>query len=151
MKFLKKVVDERENIELLKLGNFCYWLTFILLVISIISQRLLNIPVQQTAGEIIILAIGAVTFLLGCIKKGVWDFYTKPTVKIYLLSGLIGAFLLMAIEIIRVYMTKGDIIARLPSIALHMAMVFVVIAVILAITGSSVKKRNKEAQKEYQD
>ena len=151
MKFLKKVVDERENIELLKLGNFCYWLTFFLLVISIIGQRLLNFPVQQTVCEIIILAIGSVVFLLGCIIKGVWDFYTKPTVKIYLLSGLIGAFLLMVIEIIRVYMTKGDIIVRLPIIALHMVMAFVAIAVVLAITGSTVKKRNKEAQKEYQD
>ena len=139
MKFPKKITDEREENDLLKIGNFSFWLLFSMLAILIVVQVLFATPFQQILGEIIVLVISCIAFVTGCIVKGVWDYYTKPTLKTYLVSGLIGAFLMFVIQVIRLNIKGESITHFIPGIALNMAVIFVLIVLVFAIMGAAVK------------
>jgi len=108
MKKMKKVVDERQELELYKIEHLCFWIVFWLLLGSIIVQSMfLNAPFSQWGFEWTIFMISCGGVIVGCYKKGQWDFYSKPTTKNYLIYSLIGAGAFAIIYAITLYMNHA--------------------------------------------
>lgn len=156
MKLFKKVVDERQELELLQIEHLCFWITFWSLCISIIVQVIfMKASFAQIEAEIVILFIASVSLIAGCIKKGQWDYYTKPTLKTYTITGGIGATVLCIIFTIEQY-TKfrhhsSNLGQLLVSIIILFIFTFTVIFAVTAIMGKVVKKKREKLDKEYSD
>ncbi len=95
-KFWKKKIDERQQAELNKVGNYGFWLAFWLLLASIMVQGvILHRPFREWAAEWIIFMLIAVFEVIADIKIGVWTEYTqRPGLKSYLINSLLfsGSF-----------------------------------------------------------
>lgn len=156
MKKFKKIVDERQEMELYKIEHVCFWLVFWLLLGSIIIQSMfLNAPFTQWGFEWVIFMVCCGGVLVGCYQKGQWDFYTKPTTKNYLIYSLIGAGAFAVIYAITMYLNnpyfKDNLLALGALTAFIFAMLFALIFVALLITGTLVKKRQKKLEDEFTD
>lgn len=156
MKKFKKIVDERQEMELYKIEHVCFWLVFWLLLGSIIIQSMfLNAPFTQWAFEWAVFMICCVGVIIGCYKKGQWDYYSKPTTKNYLIYSLIGSGAFAVIYAITMFMNNDYLKDYLLGLGLLtafiFALMFALIFVALFITGTLVKKRQKKLEAEFSD
>ncbi len=153
----KKVVDERQELELLKIEHFGFWFLFCMLLTSIIVQStFMNAPFKQYAAEFFIFMAGCIVFLIGCIKRGQWDYYTKPTMKTYLITSLIGSFgfsMVMGIAKYNSYeILRNNILTMLlPLIMIMMFFMFILIFVTCLIIGKLVIRKQQQLEKEFSD
>lgn len=156
MKKFKKVIDERQEMELYKIEHVCFWIVFWLLLGSIMIQTMvLNAPFSQWGFEWAIFMICCGGVLVGCYRKGQWDYYSKPTTKNYLIFSLIGAGVFAVIYAITNYM-NNDFFKNDPGILFLLtlfmfALLFAFIFVALLISGTLVKKRQKKLEDEFKD
>ena len=156
MKKFKKVVDERQELELYKIEHVCFWILFWLLLGSIIVQSMiLNAPFSQWGFEWSIFMVGCIGVIVGCYKKGQWDFYSKPTTKNYLIYSLIGSAAFAIIYAITMYINnpyfKDNLLALGALTAFIFVLLFTLIFAALFITGTLVKKRQKKLEDEFTD
>ena len=156
MKKFKKVVDERQELELYKIEHVCFWIVFWLLLGSIIVQSMfLNAPFSQGGIEWAVFMISCGGVMVGCYKKGQWDFYSKPTTKNYLIYSLIGSGAFSVIYTITMYMNhdyfKDNLLALGTMTAFIFAMLFALIFVALFVSGTLVKKRQKKLEEQFSD
>lgn len=156
MKKLKKVVDERQELEILRIEHVCFWIAFWALLISIIVQALfLQVPITQLAAEWIIFMICCVGVIIGCIKKGQWDCYSEPGIKSYVIYSLIGSFVFSILFAAAGYVKWESLRAHpfmfIAVVFILFAFLFVGIFVAMILTGTAVKKRRQKLEKEYSD
>lgn len=92
--FAKKV-DERQEMDLLKVEHYSFWLMYYLLLIEIVIQGIILDEGDKIIGEWIVFMIVSVFALAGWIRKGVWSYQAKkvPGVKSYLRYSLLTAVL----------------------------------------------------------
>lgn len=156
MKKFKKVVDERQEMELYKIEHVCFWLVLWLLLGSIIIQSMfLNAPFSQWGFEWVILMICCGGVTVGYYKKGQWDYYSKPTTKNYLIYSLIGSGGFAVIYAITMFINndyfKDDLLVLALLTAIIFAFLFALIFAALFITGTLVKNRQKKLEDEFND
>ncbi|MBC3797634.1 DUF6773 family protein [Acetobacterium tundrae] len=156
MKKFKKVIDERQEMEMYKVEHICFWIVFWLLLGSIIIQSIfLSAPFSQWAFEWFIFMICCVGSFIGYYRKGQWDYYSKPTTKNYLIFSLVGSGLFAIIYAISLYMKndflKNDLGILLLLTLIIFAFLFALIFVALLICGTLVKKRQKKLEDEFND
>lgn len=156
MKLFKKVVDERQELELLQTEHICFWIVFWGLCISIVVQlSFMGAPFKQVAAEFLILMAGSIGILAGCVKKGQWDFYTRPNTKTYFLTGVIGAIVFCLIFAITKYARseyyRNDLNGLFVTTIILSVIMFVVIFISTAVVGKLVQKKREKLDKEYGD
>ena len=78
MNWLKKIfnkkVDERQEMDLLRVEHYSFWLMFWLLAIEIIVQGIILDGGDKILGEWIVFMATAVFSVAGFIRKGVWSY-----------------------------------------------------------------------------
>jgi hypothetical protein len=154
MKKIKKIVDERQELELLKIEHVCFWIAFWALCISIIVQSIiLEVPFKQFAAEWITFMIMCVGVLIGSVKKGVWDYYTEPSMKTYLFASLSGSAVFAVLFAISKYANNDyfkDAIGMLLLITLILFIaIFIAIFALSAIMGKLVQRKRKLYEQQY--
>jgi small neutral amino acid transporter SnatA (MarC family) len=86
MKLFHKLLDERQEQETMRIERGAFYVIFFALAISILVQLMVfNLDITHIAGEIIVLFMGAAWALAGYIRRGIWDNFTKPGIKSYLI------------------------------------------------------------------
>ena len=154
---MKKLVDERQELELLRLEDICFWFLFWALSADIIVKSVfLNIPTKQYMGELLIFFAACAGFLIGCIKKGLWDYYTKPTMKTYLITSIIGSVgcgLVLGVLKYNQYefLRENLVSALLPIIAVFTLFMFGLIFGLCLIMGKLILKKQQDLEKEFSD
>ena len=153
---MKKKVDERQELELLKIEHVGFWLMFWLLFGSIIVQDLFMEPSKgQTLAETIILLAGAICIVVGCIKKGQWDYHSEPSLKNYFTYSLgfsIPFSIIFGIARYKDIVSQDNKISMLMmTIGIFFISLFILIFVSISILGESIKKRRLKLEHEYND
>jgi hypothetical protein len=154
MKKIKKIVDERQELELLKIEHICFWIVFWALCISIIVQSIiLEVSFRQFAAEWIVFMIMCTGVLIGCVKKGVWDYYTEPSMKTYLFTSLAGSAVFSVLFAISKYVNndylKDDISMLLLITLILFIAIFIAIFTLSAIIGKLVQRKRKLYEQQY--
>lgn len=92
--FAKKV-DERQEMDLLKVEHYSFWLMYHLLIIEMVIQGIILDGGNKIIGEWIVFTIVSVFALVGWTRKGVWSYQSRkvPGVKSYLWYSLLAAVL----------------------------------------------------------
>lgn len=155
MKRIKKVVDERQELELLRIEHMVFWIVFWLLLASVIVQTMfMDVPFFQVLPEFAIFMVCCVGFLIGAVKKGQWDFYTRPTVKTYVLTSLIGSAVFGILFGISVYVRDpgswdGHIWLIVLLTGAMIVFLFALIFALSALVGHMVKKKQERLADTY--
>ena len=149
MKLFRKVVDERQEQELKRIESGAYYVFLFGLGISILVQRIIfDFDITHIAGELIVLIIGATWAMIGYIRRGIWDYFTKPGVKTYSIYSAVAGIIYGVLGYFRSDVSFLDF---LPTFAIRFLWFFVIMFLIIAFTGTIVKMRAKKLQQKYND
>jgi hypothetical protein len=149
MKLFRKVVDERQEQELKRIESGAYYVFLFGLGISILVQLIMfDFDITHIAGELIVLFMGVAWAMIGYIRRGIWDYYTKPGIKSYLIcSTIVG----LVYGILGYFYSGISFSDFLPTFALRFLWFFVIMFLMLSLLGTIIKMRAEKLQKENED
>lgn len=82
MKRMKNNLDERQELELLRIEHNGCWIAFWgLLIVMLVQMIAGNDGPKNLAGEWVVFMFLAIYIVVGCIKNGIWDRKLKPDFK----------------------------------------------------------------------
>lgn len=148
--FAKKV-DERQEMDLLRVEHYSFWLMYWLLLIEMVVQGVILDEGDKIIGEWIIFMIVTTFALAGWIRKGVWSYQSRkvPGVKSYLWYSLVTAVLGGILGFCGgLKWNSGNIPALMMNIVCTGACSFVSAFVLFLIGGGIAKKREKKLEME---
>jgi drug/metabolite transporter (DMT)-like permease len=151
MKIFRKIVDERQELEMMRVERASFWVIFFALVIVISVQTLaLGFDLKHIAGESVALALGAVWAVAGHIRKGSYDYFTKPGMKSYVGYSLAGGLIFgLAAPLANYFRYDTPIGYCLLFFVINFVCIFVLCFLALLLLGNITKKRQKKLQQEY--
>ena len=153
---IKKVVDERQELELLKIEHVVFWIMFWGLFVSFIVQSMfMDVPFRQYLPEFVIFMVSCVGVIIGSVKKGQWDFYTRPTMKTYVITAAVGALGFGIINGVARYLRLEFFKDKIPMLILTtvimMVFIFAAVFVLSVLVGNMVKKKREKLARQYDD
>lgn len=146
MKWFKKKVDERQEMDILRVEHIGFWVMYWMLLAAMVIQGIFMEDGRNlAAGEWIVFMTTSIIVLIGWIRKGVWSFYTRkvPGVKSYLIYSLIGMFA-AGMPLGLVFGMKwhpNDVKGVLSCVIYYMILMFVMSFILFFIGGTIAKKR----------
>lgn len=155
MKKIKRVIDERQELEMLKVEHFGFWIMFWLLFASIIIETGMGASFKQLGVEIGVFLIGCIVTLIAYLRKGLWDYYTKPCIKTYLLYSIASTIVACISFGIIKYLTRSyfrnNIQHLIVSISIFCISIFILTFITLYLTGQYTIKKQKQLEKKYKE
>jgi len=155
MKKVKKAVDERQELEMLKVEHFGFWIMFWLLFASIIIQTGMGASYKQVGFEWGVFMIGCICTSISYLRRGLWDYYTKPCIKTYLLYSIaftiIFGILFGVIKYATVDYYKINVQYLIISIGIFSVAIFVLIFITMYISGQYTIKKQKQLENKYEE
>ncbi len=150
----KKVVDEREEMEMMRVEHYMFWFAFWALLVSIFVQLLaMRASFLQVAGEWIVFMLMAVGTVIGELKGGHFDYSSRPGIRSYLKYSAVAAVASMGVVLIRgieggYYQKPLDAVLSLLISGIFTAgLTFLC----LAAAGAFVKRRRRKLEKEFEE
>jgi len=153
MKIFRKIVDERQELELLKIGNSSFTVMLIsLITVMIVQMFIFNFEFKYLAGYFIVLIIVTIWVVACSIKRGAWEYYTKPGMKSYILYSLSFGIGFSILFTVLLYFIRE---ISLPHAFRFFVIIFAVISIpmfiIYVILGAIIKKRQQKLQQNFDD
>lgn len=154
---MKKIVDERQQIELMKIEHIGFWIMYWMLCAVIVIQCISDKTGigKAVMGESIVLLTGSIVVLAGCIRKGLWSYTSKPLVKNYLLYSVAGALAFGVIDGINKYINieyfKGRFSELILTVGVSAIFMFAITFVVLFVCGTLVNKRKKKLEQDFDE
>jgi len=152
MKIFRKIVDERQERELMRIESIGFHVVIAVLTVSIVVQLfILNTGVYHVIGETVALVIGALWSMMAGVRRGLWDYFSKPGIKTYISYSLIVSFItsiIMTLPGLWVEASFGELahffVTRFLGLSVFGFLVF-------SFYGTLSKMRMKKLQQEYAD
>lgn len=150
----KKVVDEREQMEMFRIEHYMYWFTFWALLISLFAQIIfMDAPFRQVAGEWGVFLLMAAGLLIGELAGGHFDYNTRPGWKYYLAWSLLAAAAASGLALLNGivhgwYESVSDVVRPLFILGVN---TFLITYAALAAAGTFVKYRRRKLEEEYDE
>jgi hypothetical protein len=145
-----KQIDERQEKELLQIGNIGFYLVYFALLVSICVQSVGRVPLAQIAAELIIFFASSIFVVVACIVKGQWDFCTGPTWKTYIIASALTA--LVGSGILAFAYDWSDP-AKTWSHIMYLGIIafctFAICFALLVLAGELVKRRRKRLEERF--
>lgn len=147
---MKKIVDERQELELMKVERAGFWIMWIVLLLSLLVQSLfLGADPKQTAGENISFLVGCLIVVIGCVKKGLWGYDSTPCMKTYLGASLIGTLIFTFLLGAGLAFNGSEHILFI--CALFAIGIFFLMFGVLFLMGTFTKRRQKKLASQFDD
>ena len=154
MRLFKKVVDEREEMEMMRVEHYMFWFAFWALLISIFVQLLgMEAAFTQVAGEWTVFMLMAVGTVIGEIRGGHFDYTSRPGWRAYLLYSSVAALATMTLTYVRgsaagYYKTFSD---GCLSVLIVGIFTWVLTCGCLFAAGTIVKYRRRKLEKRFDE
>ena len=99
-----KKMDEMQKLQLMKLEEHSFWITFWTLCAIVVGQALMGAGFREIAGELaaLLIAGGCVTVL--CLKNGLWSVSYQPSRKTNVVFSAGAALALGAVYALRAFL-----------------------------------------------
>ena len=154
MRLFKKVVDEREEKEMMGVEHVMFWLVFWALLISIFVQLLgMKATFRQVSGEWTVFMLMAVGTTIGEVRGGHFDYTSRPGWKAYLLYSVAAALAVMLLTYVRRSVAGYDTTFSDGFLLILIFGMFsgVVTFACLSAAGRIVKCRRKKLEKQFDE
>lgn len=148
-KMFEKKVDERQEMDLLRMEHCGFWLMYWLLLAEIIIQGVILDGGDKIFGEGLVFMVVCVYIVVECIRKGVWSYQTKkiPGVKYYLIYSLAAAGACgMLGALFGIKKNPGNLSAILSRAVVSAFNAYIITFIVLLIAGEITKKRVKKLE-----
>lgn len=157
-KLFSKKVDERQEMDLLRVEHYSFWLMFWLLAIEIVVQGIILDGGDKILGEWIVFIVTAVFSVAGFVRKGVWSYQAKkvPGVKAYFLYSIIAGAAGAVISFLGMFKrSHGNLQGVLAGTIGTATGIFVISFIVFSVLGTITRHRERklelEAMKEATD
>jgi len=153
MKFFRKVTDERQNLEAMRVANVAVWIAIIgLAIVSIVQLMAFGFDITHIAGESIVFCVVITYMIIRYYRLGIWDFYSKPGIKSYFIYSLGVMLIYTGISFSWRYFGNGaSVLDSLLAVAINGMIYSTAVFVVLALIGTLTKKRQKKLTERYAD
>lgn len=152
MRIFHKNVDERQEIESLRIGNIACLIGFWGLVTAILTQLyVFNLDITHVAGEFTIVIAMAAYMIIEYSRRGIWDTLAKPGIKAYLAYSFFGVLFFNIPTVANCIKYQTSIPDLLTYFAINSVIAFPVAFALVAGSGRLVKIRQKKLEKEPDD
>ena len=153
MKWFYKVVDEREESEIRRVESGAFYVFMLGLGISIIVQSFFpGMNFERVAGELIVLLVGVGWSMVGYIRKGLWDYRTKPGIRVYVGAGFITALVYVIISTLaRYFLSEFDLLTCLKYAAISSITIFFAVFLVTMLFGTVIKLRRIKLEQKFED
>lgn len=149
MKLFRKIVDERQELELMRIERSSFWVMFFALFAAMLLQSILpDFNIKHIIGEITVLFIVAVWMVTKEIRCGAWDYFTNPGMKAYIVYSLIGGFSGGSIVALMYYSKSAPFNVCLKMFSITAIIAFLLCFALLLLAGTAVKRRRELLQQE---
>lgn len=141
---MKKIVDERQELELMRVERLGFWVLYAAIAVDIIAKILfLGISPKDLLGETASFALGSLVIFIGCIRRGLWTYHSIPTLKGHLLYSAIFSIIFGVLFYIAVSSGAAAFAFTI--------FIFIIMFVILFIMGKYTLKRQEKLNNEYDE
>jgi signal transduction histidine kinase len=153
MKRFRKVVDERQELELLKIGNSSFTVMLIsLIAVMIVQMFVFNFEMKYLTGYFVVLIIVFIWVVVCSIRRGAWEFYTKPGMKSYILYSLaFGIGFSLLFTMLRYFLHEMSLAHAVRFFAINFVSISIPMFIIYLLLGTIVKKRQQKLQQNFDD
>ena len=152
MKWFRKTVDEREELEIMRIESSAYYVFLFGLAIAIIVQVYASGSIEYVVGELIVLLAGVGWAMVGYFRKGIWDYRTKPGIKSYFGYSLIAALTFgILILLARLFLSGEDLLTSLRYFFFYFIIIFSALFLTMALYGNITKRRRKKLEQQFDD
>ena len=153
MKLFRKIVDERQELDALRVERVAlYFVIFGLLAATFVQILFFGADFPRIAGELIIMMAGCLFAGIGYICRGFYDYYTKPGMKSYILYSLAFGIVVGAFDFLVRYFRRCKPLSDCLGEAVKIfAITFIVCFIMYILVGAVTKARQRKLTKEYQD
>lgn len=148
------VVDERELMEMYKAEHYGYWMMFWGLLISMVVQVFfMNVSFTYIIGEWVVFMMSCVLLIVMNVRKGNWDYYSKPNTKSYLGYALVAAVAFAAIVAAGMWFRFDikDVAGVLTVFGLVAVATFALVFISLLIAGKATTKKKEQLESQYDE
>lgn len=141
----KNHMDEMQELQLLRLEERGFWITFWALCASVVVQALAGTSFREIAGELAALLIAGGCIMAFCLKNGLWTRNYKPSLKTNAVFSAAAALALGAVFALRAFavLRKPVSFALVWRIALLMAIGYGVCLGLLELARTVYKRRRE--------
>ena len=152
MKLFKKIVDEREERDMIRTERGAFWAIVTALGAVMLIQLALGFELRAIAGEMISLYVGAIWVIAGNIRRGTWDYFTRPGIVAYFgySAGCGVAFAIISVLVVRFRFGFSATICVILSLVTF-TLVFAICFLGLFIFGTLTKWQQKRMRDKYGD
>lgn len=150
-KLFEKKVDERQEMDLLRVEHYGFWFMYWMLLAAIIIQGVILDKGDKILGEWVVFMATCVFVVIGWTRKGVWNYQTKkvPGVKHYLIYSLIAAVICGLLGALSAFKEdSGNLSAILLRAVVSAISTFVITFIVFLIGGGIAKKMEKKLELE---
>ncbi|MBK5254106.1 MAG: hypothetical protein JJE03_06590 [Peptostreptococcaceae bacterium] len=152
--FKRKVVDEREKMEMYKIEHYGFWLVFWGLLISIFVQMIaFDASFKEIGAEWIVFMCMAIGSGVAYGKAGHYDYYTEPGLKSSLIYATV--FTIIFEVAFGLYFYINDMYYNLMGLAITIVIatvfMFFTILIFLLVTGKVIAKRRKKLEEDFEE
>ena len=162
MKVIKELfakrVDERQEMELLKVEHIGFWAMYWMLFAALLIQGVIMQKEIVVAGEFITFMVTSLIVLIGWVRKGVWSYQSRkvPGIKAYLcyslVTGVIGGLFFGILMGIRWH--QNDVKGIVACVLFYIVFLFGFTFVVFLVFGTIARKRERmleQAESEEDD
>lgn len=141
----KNHMDEMQELQLLRLEERGFWITFWALCASVVVQALAGTSFREIAGELAALLIAGGCIMAFCLKNGLWTRNYNPSLKTNAVFSAAAALALGAVFALRAFavLRKPVSFALVWKIALLMAIGYGVCLGLLELARTVYKRRRE--------
>lgn len=150
-KLFSKKVDERQEMDLLRVEHYSFWLMFWLLAIEIVVQGIILDGGDKILGEWIVFIVTAVFSVAGFTRKGVWSYQAKkvPGVKSYFLYSIVAGVAGGAISFLGMFKrSHGNLQAVMAATIGTATGIFVISFIGFSVLGTITRHRERKLELE---
>ena len=149
----ESILDEMQELELLKIERTGCWMAFWLLLIAMAVQMIAygNADYKTIAGEWIVFMILAIYMAVACIRRGIWDRKLAMDSKTNLLISLAAGVIFGALEGIVIYKNYHMAAIAAATAVISAVIVFAACMLGLSVAMNRTKKRIEKMEEEPED
>ena len=151
MKMFRKILDERQELEAMRVERgTCWFFFFGLMAAMIVQMFFFGDDFARTAGELVVFVVGCTWMTVGYIRRGIWSYFSTPGMKSYILYSIaVGVIFGPIPPLMRYFREDAPFSNCLRSFAIDFIVIFILSFILMLLFGAVTKARQRKLQKKY--